>query len=285
MEETAPGRRETGVNPCIYCARDASAPHVHHTVARAAGNSIEFRRLLGEETLAPGLACIGCNAYFGKDLDPALARHPFILQWRAVHGMRSHAKAKRPVYEDSHVRIEMSPGGVLGVSGPGVSLDRRGHLQVPRPSLDKVNHFFVSRAVHRAALENELNRITRKRGVEAAREAAGQPPLAPVAKYVRFADPRRGEYRAYGVEGQGGTGVRLSPFDFTVDPRSPLVSPPAFTGYIIPMPGARFSCTLAEDVEMLAYMLKHMERTEASAYLTTRLVFWSPTSGGIVTYS
>lgn len=61
------------------------------------------------------------------------------------------------------------------------------------------------------------------------------------------------------------------------------MSPPAFTGYIIPMPGARFSCTLAEDVEMLAYMLTCMEQTEASPYLTTRYVFWSRRSGGVVT--
>jgi hypothetical protein len=238
--------------------------------------------MLGEVTLPPGLACIKCNAYFGEDLDPSLARHPYILQWRAVYGMRSHAKAERPVYEDRHVRIETTPAGVLVVSGPGVGLDRRGHLQVTRPSLERVDHFFVSRAIHRAALEHELIRISQNRDIEAARQAAGQPPLARIARYVRFGERR--DYRPYGVEGQGGTGVNLSPFDFTVDPRSPLVSPPAFTGYIIPMPGARFSCTLAEDVEMLAYMLAQIEQTETSSYMTTRYVFWSLKSGGVVTY-
>lgn len=269
------------MKPCIYCERDASATHVHHTISRAAGNSIQFRRTLGEVTLPAGLACIKCNAYFGEDLDPSLARYPYILQWRAVYGMRSHAKAKPPVYQDRHVRIETTPAGVLVVSGPGVELDRRGYLQVPRPSLEGVDHFFVSRAIHRAALEHELIRFSQNKGIEAARQAVGQPPLAHVARYVRFGERR--DYRPYGVEGQGGTGVNLSPFDFAVDPRSPLVSPPAFTGYIIPMPGARFSCTLAEDVEMLAYMLTQIEQTEASSYMTTRYVFWSLRSGGVVT--
>lgn len=213
------------MKPCIYCQRDASAVHVHHTIARAAGNSIQFRRQLGDVTLPHGLACIKCNAYFGKDLDPSLARHPYILQWRALHGMRSHEKAKPPVYEDRHIRIETTAAGVLLVSGPGVELDGRGGLRLPQPSMDKVDHFFVSRAIHRAALEHELIRVAQNNGIEAARQAAGQLPLAPIARYVRAGHRR--DYRPYGVEGQGGTRVGLSPFDFTVDPRSPLVSPPA----------------------------------------------------------
>jgi hypothetical protein len=110
---------------------------------------------------------------------------------------------------------------------------------------------------------------------------AGQYPLDRIVRYVRA--PKHREYRPYGIEGHGGKRVGLSPFDFTVDPRSPLISPPAFIGYIIPLPGARFSCTLAEDVEMLAYMLAQIEQTEASPYLTTRYVFWSLRSGGVVT--
>ena len=270
------------MKPCIYCGRDAGAVHVHHTVSQAAGNSIQFRRMLGELILPAGLACIKCNAYFGEGLDPALARHPYILQWRAVYGMGSRDGAKPPVYEDRHVRIETTPAGVLIVSGPGVDLDRQGNLKVPRPALDGVDHFVVSRAVHRAALEHELIRISRSNGIEAARDAAGRTPLVRVARYIRSG--RRQDYRPYGVEGHGGKMVNPSAFDWTVDPRSPLIGPPAFTGYIIPVPGARFSCTLAEDVEMLAYMLAQLEKLEAAPHLTTRHVFWSLKSGGVSTH-
>ena len=235
--------------------------------------------MLGELILPPGLACSSCNWYFGQGLDPALARHPYVLQWRAVYGKLSRPGANPPVYEDRHVRIETTPSGVLIASGGAVELDRRGNLRVPRPSLEGVDHFLVSRAIHRAALEHELIRIAKKRGVAAARDAAGRSPLQQIARYVRAGHRR--DYRPYGVEGHGGTMANPAPFDWEVDPRSPLISPPAFTGFIIPLPGARFSCTLAEDPDMLAYMLARIEETEASAYMTTRHVFWTPRSGGI----
>jgi hypothetical protein len=76
--------------------------------------------------------------------------------------------------------------------------------------------------------------------------------------------------------------VGVTPFNFSPDPQGKLISPPAFTGHIICLPGARFSCTLAEDPLLLRYMLARIDETEAAPYLTTRLVFWSIRSSGLV---
>lgn len=263
---------------CIYCGADTSATRgEYHVVSHAAGNSKRYRGPLGEIVLPYPLVCDQCNRYFGRDLDPAIAQHPYVLQWRAVYGMRSRRASA--VYSDQSVRVETTPSGVLVASGSGIEIGPSGNLRLPRPALDRVDHFLVSRAVHKIALEYELLRIIKARGAGAARESSG-PPLSIIARYVRRGERRN--YRPYGVEGQGATRVGVSPFDFHPDPHGKLISPPAFTGYIIALPGARFTCVLAEDAALLRYMLEQLDRTEAAAYVSTRTVFWAVKSSGVI---
>jgi len=264
---------------CIYCPNDAAQDtNVNHLVPYAAGNANKYRRILGELVLPPGLSCSRCNAYFGSHSDQDLANFPYVLQWRAVYGMVGRGSAA--VYDDGRVRIETTPSGVVIIGGPGAELDRRGNLQVPRPSLGDVDHFRVSQAVHRVALEYELLEIAKARGVEAARRTASVAPLAKIVRYVR--DGQRTQYRPYGVEGQGATRVNVAPFKWAADPTGRLVGPPPFSGCIICLPGARFSCTLADDPSLLRNMLTLIEQTEGAPYLTTRRVFWSRRSAGLV---
>lgn len=165
--------------------------------------------------------------------------------------------------------------------GAGIELSWEGYLRVPKPSLEHVDHLKVSRAVHKVPLEYKLCEIIKQLGLEAARTAARERTLSIVAQYVRRG--HYNSYRPYGVEFGGATRVTISPCRFLPDPHGILIAPPQFTGYLIGLPGARFSCTLAEDSTLLRYMLAKIETLEAARYLMTRKVFWTPTSAGIET--
>jgi hypothetical protein len=264
---------------CIYCNREtiSSVSH-HHVVPYAAGNTAAYRRVLGEITAPRELYCDSCEHYFGEALDVSLASFPYVAQWRAVYGMRGRGAA--PSYITSDAAVETTRSRVLALSGPGARIDRQGNVVLPRPSLKAVDHFLVSRAIHRAALEFQILRILKQSDLDAARVAVQQEPLVAIARYVRYGQRR--DYRPYGVEAQGATMVNISPLDFEPDPQGRIVGPPQFTGYIIAMPGARFSCTLAADPSLLAFMLKTIEETEVAPYMMTRQVFWRVGSGGIV---
>jgi hypothetical protein len=265
---------------CIYCSDDTSSTvREHHVIPYAGGNAAVYRRILGELTAPRGLYCDACEHYFGEELDPSLAFFPYVAQWRAVYGMRGRGSA--PSYISRDARVQTTRSQVLGLSGPNAGIDRRGNIVLPRPSLESVNHFLVSRAVHRGALESELLRILKRSDLAAAHDAAQKEPLASIARYIRSGQRR--DYRPYGVEAQGAKMVNITPIDFEPDPTGRLMSPPRFTGYIIAMPGARFSCTLAADPSLLRFMLQQIETTEAAPYVTTRRVFWHLRSGGVVT--
>lgn len=264
---------------CIYCDNDtAGAVSQHHVVPYAAGNAVMYRRVLGEITAPRELYCDSCEHYFGEALDPALASFPYVVQWRAVYGMRGRRSAPRYITVDAGVQTTRSR--VLGLSGASARIDRRGNIVLPRPSLESVDNFLVSRAVHRAAFEFEILRIVKRKDLGAAYAAVQERPLASIAKYIRHAQRR--DYRPYGFEAQGATMVNVSPFDYEPDPTVRLIGPPRFTGYIIAIPGARFSCTLATDPALLSFMLRLIETTEAAPYVTTRYVLWQAESGGIV---
>jgi hypothetical protein len=281
----SPAYRDEGsfANPaldvrCIYCPSKTTAKKKYHIAPHAAGNTPKDRFPLEEILLPKGLACDECNLYFGQKIEPGIANHPYVQQWRAVYSMRS--RKGRPVYHDEEVAIATHNAGLLDVRGARIELSREGHLQVPRPSLDHVDHIQVSRAVHKIALEYELQEIVKGAGLEAARQAARERPLSIVVDYVRRG--HHSTYRPYGVECGGATRVSIAPWRSNPDPHGVIVGPPAFTGYIVGLPGARFSCTLAEDPSMLCYMLAEIAKTEVSRYLTTRKVYWTPSSGGIV---
>ena len=257
---------------CIYCSADASgSKKQYHVTPHAAGNTIEHRRLLGEIILPKGFACDDCNEYFGLKIEPAVANHPYVQQYRAVYSIRS--RKGHPLYRDEQTEISTRESGLLVLSGAAIELTDSGSFQVPQPSLQAVNHLQTSRAVHKIALEYELIEIARRQDWETARRVVKQPPLSAVARYIRYG--HHSFYRPYGVELKGATRVSIIPFRFEADPKGVLISPPSFTGYIIGLPGARFSCTLAEDSSLLGYMLDRIESTEACNYLTTRKVFWS----------
>lgn len=280
----SPAYRDEGnfANPtrdvrCVYCASKTTAKKKYHIAPHAAGNTPKDRFPLEEILLPKGLACDGCNLYFGQKIEPGIANHPYVQQWRAVYGMRS--RKGQPVYHDKEVAIATHNAGLLDVRGAGIELSREGHLQVPKPSLNQVDHIQVSRAVHKIALEYELQEIVKDAGLEAARKAAQGRPLSSVVEFVRRG--QRSTYRPYGVECGGATSVSIVPWRSNPDPHGIIVGPPAFTGYIVGLPGARFSCTLAEDHSLLRYMLGEIEKTEVAGYLTTRKVYWTPNSGGI----
>jgi hypothetical protein len=256
---------------CIYCAADASgSKKQYHVAPHAAGNTVEHRHLLGEIVLPKGLACDECNEYFGLKVEPGVANHPYVQQYRAVYSIRS--RKGYPLYKDSQIEIVSRQSGLVVLSG-SIELTSSGSFRVPPPSLQVVNHLQTSRALHKIALEYELLEIARSQDWKTALGAIKQPPLSTVARYVRYG--HYSSYRPYGVELKGATRVSIVPRRFEADPKGILISPPNFTGYIIGLPGARFSCTLAEDASLLGYMLNRIERTEARNYLITRNVYWS----------
>jgi hypothetical protein len=265
---------------CIYCPNDASeSKRQYHVAPHAAGNTVKQRRIavLGEIVLPGGLACDGCNQYLGEKIEPGLANHPCIQQWRAVYGIAS--RKGRPSYIDAAVAIGTTASELLVLSGNAVKLNQDGSFQVPQPALSRVDHLQVSRAVHKIALESELLAILKKSDIDTARRAAGEPPLSIIADYIRRGHPRK--YRPYGLQPQGGTGVSAATFEFEPDPKGVLISPPRFTGYIVVLPGGRFSCTLAEDASLLQFMIDRIERMAGFEYLTTRHLYWSLNSGGV----
>jgi hypothetical protein len=242
-----------------------------NTTLLAAGNAVEYRRLLEVIVLPKGVVCDGCNEYFGSKIEPAVANHPYVQQYRAVYSIRS--RKGFPVYRDKQVEISTKESGLLVVSGPEIGATDDGGFRVPQPSLEAVDHLRASRAVHKIALEHQLIEIARNQGWETVREAIKQLPLSDVARYVRYG--HRSSYRPYGVEPKGATRVSIIPCRFSADPNGVVPLPASFTGYIVGLPGARFSCTLAEDASLLKYMLERIEMTEACNYLTTRKVFWT----------
>ncbi len=257
---------------CIYCSADASgSKKEYHVAPHAAGNTVEHRRLLGEIILPKGLACDDCNEYFGSKIESAIANHPYVQQYRAVYSIRS--RKGHPLYRDGQIEISTRESGLLVLSGSVIELTDSGTFRVPQPTLEAVNHLQTSRAVHKIALEYELIQIAQARDWKTAREAVKQAALSKVARYIRYG--HHSSYRPYGVELKGATRVSVVPCRFEADPKGILITPPSFTGYIIGLPGARFSCTLAGDPLLLRYMLDRIESMEGSNYLTTRRIFWS----------
>lgn len=265
---------------CIYHPRDVSgSEQKYHVAPQAVGNRARHLWPLDELVLPKGLACDECNNYFGGKIEPGIANHPYIQQWRAVYGIGPNNKFPR--YKDKNVEIINRKSGIVELRGTEIKIGRSGSFTIPQASLESVNHLQVSRAVHKVAFEYELLEIFKKEGLEAAHRAAQDLSLSQVARYVRYG--HRSSYRPYGVQPQGATRVSIVPWRFEPDPSGVFISPPAFTGYIVGLPGARFSCTLAEDKSLLSYMLDRIEMMECVAFLTTRQVYWSVDSTHVVT--
>lgn len=141
-------RYDSSTMQCIYCPADAGGSQKeYHVVPHAAGNAIEYRRLLEEIILPQGLVCDDCNEYFGTKIEPAVANHPYVQQYRAIYSIRS--RKGRPFYRDKKVEISTRESGLLVLSGSHIELTDSGSFQVPRPSLQAVNHLRASRAVHK----------------------------------------------------------------------------------------------------------------------------------------
>jgi hypothetical protein len=256
---------------CVYCPNDASkSKKAYHIAPYAAGNRTEYLHPLEELILPQGLACDACNEYFGSKLEQGLANHPCVQQHRAAYGIRG--RKGQPSYADDAVTINTTGSGILVLSGEDVSLGQGG-FQVPQPSVAGVNHLQVSRAVHKIAFEHALLEIAQAESVEAARIAAQQEPLSDISRYIRRG--HSSSYRPYGFEPQGANRVSIVPCRFESDPSGAVISPRTFTGYIVGLPGARFSCTLASDSSLLRYMLQRIESMDAKSFLTTRHVYWT----------
>ena len=256
---------------CVYCPNDASkSKKTYHIAPYAAGNRTEYLQPLEELILPQGLACDQCNEYFGSKLEQGLANHPCVQQYRAAYGIRG--RKSQPSYADDAVTINTTGSGILVLSGEDVTLTDRG-FQVPQPSVTSVDHLQVSRAVHKIAFEHALLEIAQAQNVEAARMAAQREPLSDIARYIRSG--HSSSYRPYGFEPQGANRVSIVPWRFEPDPKGAVISPSTFTGYIVGLPGARFSCTLAGDSSLLSYMLQRIETLEAKFFFTTRYVYWT----------
>jgi hypothetical protein len=173
---------------------------------------------------------------------------------------------------DKHQFINSRAAACTIASGSVIELTESGSFRVPQPTLAAVNHLQTSRAVNKVALEYELIEIARRQDWKTAREAVKR---APSINCGMFATANHSSYRPYGIEVKGATRVSIIPCRFESDPNGTLITPPSFTGYLIGLPDARFSCTIAENPLLLRYMLDRIESTEACNYLTTRKIFWS----------
>jgi hypothetical protein len=258
---------------CFYREKDnAGSTNVYHVVPHAAGNQSKYLGVLGELVLPIGLRCDPCNTYFAKKMDGVMANHPYVQQHRAIYGVNSRDSS--PVYEQGSTRIEATRSGVVGVSG--LEIDEHGNFTVPKPLLSGVNHWIVSRMVHKIALESELLYIFENtKSLDAAHEAARQTPLASIVRYAKKA--QLPDYRPYGVEGRGASGARRpSRFEFHGgDPGRGSVGDPTFLGYVVLVPNARFTRTLTEDSALLRNMLRTIDHFGLTAYLGTSEVFWT----------
>jgi hypothetical protein len=126
------------------------------------------------------------------------------------------------------------------------------------------------------ALEYDLLQIAAKTGIPSAHEAARTEPLATIVRYVR--KPRISDNRPHGVQGRGASRAtwpsRFDFFPYNANGEA-REDRPLIPGYVVGVPNARFTCTLAEDSGLLRDMLKSIHDLGLNAYLGTSEVFWT----------
>lgn len=147
--------------PCIYCKREAAgAQEEYHIIPYSAGNIAEARYPLDELTLPTGLVCDKCNHYFGLKVEPHLTGHPIVQLWRVLKVVKGRAKTLE--YKSEGVKLSSRKHKILVVEqgqNEEFRIDRSGVIKIKNPSLDKVNHTGVSRALHKIAFEYEIKMI------------------------------------------------------------------------------------------------------------------------------
>lgn len=288
-------REETLVNkvkrPCIYCKREAAgAQEEYHIIPYSAGNIVEARYPLDELILPTGLVCDKCNHYFGSKVETHLTGHPIVQLWRVLKGVQGRAKTLE--YKSEGLKLSSRKHKILAVEqgrNEEFRIDRSGVVKIKNPSLDKVNHIGVSRALHKIAFEYEVKMILEEmvknevaRGghsgdnspviIEAVRKIILSSDYDYMRNYVRH--PKPGEYRPYGMARGGGTGVNVIPMSFK-SANDPAILGPTFNGYIITLAGVRFIVTTAPDPMLLSYVLQQIDKRGLTNWLGAAEIYWN----------
>lgn len=150
--------------PCIYCRHEAvGAKAGYHIMPYSVGNIAEARCFLGELTLPTGIVCDNCNQYFGSKVETHLTRHPIVQLWRVLKGVRGRAKTLE--YKSEGLKLSLQKPEILTVEqeqNKEFCINSSGIVKINNPSLHKVNHRGVSRALHKIAFEYEIRMILKK---------------------------------------------------------------------------------------------------------------------------
>lgn len=277
--------------PCIYCKREAAgAQEEYHIIPYSAGNIAEARYPLDELTLPTGLVCDKCNHYFGLKVEPHLTGHPIVQLWRVLKGVQGRAKTLK--YKSEGVKLSSRKHKILVVEqgqNEEFRIGRSGVVKIKNPSLDKVNHIGVSRALHKIAFEYEVKMILEEmvknevaRGghsgdnspviIEAVRKIILSSDYDYMRNYVR--QPNPSEYRPYGMARGGGTGANVIPMSFKSS-NDPAIVGPTFNGYIITLAGVRFIVTTAPDLMLLSYVLQQIDKRGLTNWLGAVEIYWN----------
>ncbi|MCK9420764.1 MAG: HNH endonuclease [Nitrospirae bacterium] len=145
--------------PCIYCAKEAKGARAdYHILPYSAGNISDG--IIDAMILPTGIVCDKCNQYFGSKLEPHLTGHPDVQLWRVLHGIKGRAKTLE--HKSAGLKLSQKKHKILLIEeniNRELMVEPFGVINIKRPSLNKVNHVLISRALHKIAFEYESKTI------------------------------------------------------------------------------------------------------------------------------